>query len=127
MPDPNLIYTEYFQTFREYIMMLQNFAVILISAASILIYKFTKNKIVLKFVLLIVIALETGSIITGLYAYKFILEELLKAKISFDSINPLKVGCYMNSQFWLNIAALILIVLFVIPPIFYSEVKDASD
>ncbi len=103
------IYPEFFQASRDYILHLQQIAILLISAISIVLYN-NRNTKDLFFIWIIIFSFlcSLGSLIIGLYSYSDLLSKILEFK---DGIDLREITCLINIQFFLDIIALIFLAI----------------
>ena len=104
-----LMYKEFFQTSRDYIIYLQQIAILLVSAISFLFYK-NKDKRNCAFIILISFSFLFSIInmILGLFLYS----DLLRIILDFSSKVPdvTKIKTWIYAQFTLDIIILILLI-----------------
>lgn len=108
----NWIYPEFFQVNRDYILHLQQIAILLISATSIIFYN-NRNIKNWSFMIVIWISFLCGivNLIVGLHLYSNLLGVILDFATKTPSFNP--ISCWINIQFSLGIINLILIIISV--------------
>lgn len=103
-----LMYNEYFQTMRDYLLHIQNLLLLLITACVYMFLKSSNKKIKL-------IAGITGcvgliNLIIGLSAYSKLLKTILAVRTSPSDADLMAIGCYVWTQSIIGFLMLLFII-----------------
>lgn len=104
-----LMYTEFFQTSRDYLIHLQSLMVLLLTACAYMYFK-AKNKMIRHGVSLAFV-LGLLNLMVGLCAFSKLLSTILDLRSNPKAADIMQIGNYIWWQFLIGIVALILFLL----------------
>jgi hypothetical protein len=106
--DQILMYTEYFQTMRDYLVHLQSLTLLLLTACSYMYLKSQTRQA--KIASGIAFFIGVVSLIVGLTAFNKVLNIILDLKVNPVKADLMQIGCYVWTQFILGLITLVVLI-----------------
>jgi len=103
-----LMYTEFFQTSRDYLLHLQSITVLLLTACVYLYFKCTTNYV--RWAISVAFVACTANLVIGLCAFSKLLSTILDLRSNPGSVDITQIGSYIWWQFFIGVVVLILIL-----------------
>ena len=111
-PQEILMYNEYFQTMRDYLLHIQNLLLLLVTACVYIYFKSSTKKI--KWIASITGVIGLINLIIGLSAFSKLLKTILAVRTNPSDADLMAIGCYVWTQSIIGFLMLICLIYCVI-------------
>ncbi len=112
-PEEILMYDQYFQTMRDYLLHIQNLTLLLVTACAFMCLRSQTQHI--KYLSGFTFLIGVISLVIGLFAYSSLLSTILDLRLNPSKADLMATGCYVWVQF--------IIGLIVLTSVMYCAVR----